>query len=133
MTDLRKITAPFGLLDAETQEALKQAASDGKPMEMFISGPRWTPVQPPAWFDTTVYRVRPEPLAKPSIDWSHVDEKYRYMATDETGDTYLHVTRPEVVSCYWASEDQVTEADTFASFRPGSCHWRDSYVERPHD
>ena len=66
MTDLTKIEKPFGLLDAETQEALK---AHGGPYEYFGSG-EWRAFAAPTpvfdlWF---TYRVKPQP-PKPREFW----------------------------------------------------------------
>lgn len=58
MTDLTAITTPFGLLDRETQEALKAERPN---IEMF-SGTEWSPVLrdwPLA--EALAYRVKPAP------------------------------------------------------------------------
>jgi len=57
MTDLTAITTPFGLLDRETQEALK---AHGGPWEMYV-GDAWADNDEPIWHKATVYRVKPAP------------------------------------------------------------------------
>jgi hypothetical protein len=64
MTDLTAIATPFGLLDRETQEALK--AHDG-PFEMYF-GEGWVEWNSPEWGNTCVYRVKPAP-PKPRDIW----------------------------------------------------------------
>ena len=60
MTDLTKITTPFGLLDKETQDALK---AHGGPWEMYTG--KWNDTSRlPAFFDHVVYRVKPSPLVE---------------------------------------------------------------------
>lgn len=57
--DLTAITTPFGLLDRETQEALK---AHGGPYEMYDGGDAgWQAVTDPSWVDTCTYRVKPAP------------------------------------------------------------------------
>ena len=63
MTDLTKITTPFGLLDAETQEALR---AHGGPYEWWRGA--WEDVEP-MWGKTTTYRVKPQP-PKPREWWA---------------------------------------------------------------
>ena len=58
MTDLAKITTPFGLLDEKTREALK---AHGGPYE-FWAGSEWLEAKP-NWCPEFAYRVRPEPPA----------------------------------------------------------------------
>lgn len=63
--DLTKITTPFGLLDAETQKALK---AHGGPYEIY-DGPDWIEYRGEPWGPLhSVYRVRPEP-PKPREVW----------------------------------------------------------------
>lgn len=66
MTDLTKITTPFGLLDAETQEALM---AHGGPYEVF-TGFRWETSGAPSPAGYMVYRVKPAP-PKPRECWSY--------------------------------------------------------------
>lgn len=56
MTDLTKITTPFGLLDPETQEALK---AHGGPYEVYFSV-GWESVASPFWAINCCYRVKPQ-------------------------------------------------------------------------
>lgn len=68
MTDLTKITTPFGLLDAETQGALK---AHGGPWEFATPEGdwRWRDVDGrPVWSRLNVYRVKPSP-SKPREWW----------------------------------------------------------------
>lgn len=67
MTDLTKITTPFGLLDAETQEALK---AHGGPWEFLNLSGSWNKLVSPAWQLDSTYRVRPAP-PKPRECWSY--------------------------------------------------------------
>lgn len=57
MTDLTKIEKPFGLLDAETQIALREC---GGPWETY-SGERWRNVVLPSFVSDCVYRQKPQP------------------------------------------------------------------------
>lgn len=66
MTDLTKITTPFGLLDAETQKALRE---HGGPYEMFFNEGWRTGA--PVWAGACTYRVKPQP-PKPR-EWWMVD------------------------------------------------------------
>ncbi len=63
--DLTAITTPFGLLDAETQAALK---AHGGPYERFASMGNWVDWPEPDWVPSTVYRVKPQP-PKPREWW----------------------------------------------------------------
>lgn len=70
MTDLTKITTPFGLLDEETQDALM---AHGGPYEYWASIGKWSDVRlNPAWGVATTYRVKPQP-PKPREWWINYD------------------------------------------------------------
>lgn len=56
--DLTALTAPFGLLDEATQEALR---AHGGPYETYGTG-GWHPVSDPAFRSWTAYRVKPSPI-----------------------------------------------------------------------
>lgn len=66
MTDLTKITTPFGLLDDETQKALK---AHGGPYEWYASIDGWIEWSP-NWDYPNTYRVKPSP-PKPRECWSY--------------------------------------------------------------
>ena len=68
---------------------------------------------------------------KPSIDWSHVSEDFRYLAMDECGLPHLFVEKPEPIDVEWTTYALFIYAKHFASFIPGTCDWKDSLVERP--
>jgi len=62
MTDLTKITTPFGLLDAETQEALRHHRNSGGELEVYNNGWREI-VGADFYFGSLVtYRAKPKPL-----------------------------------------------------------------------
>jgi hypothetical protein len=62
MTDLTKITTPYGLLDKDTQEALKTAHSLGKTIQIFDILGKWSEVCNPKFDVALAYRVKPEPV-----------------------------------------------------------------------
>ena len=64
MTDLTALKTPFGLLDAETQAALK---AHGGPYEWW-DGHLWSPYTAPRWSGASTYRVKPAP-PKPREWW----------------------------------------------------------------
>lgn len=130
--DLTKITTPFGLLDEVygegAQEALK---AHGGPYEYFTHEGNWLEA-PAFWMVNLVYRVKPAPLTKPSIDWSHVAPKFKWMAQDENGDAYLYAeSKPDAAHSVWVTEGAFCECSAFPGYTPGTCDWKDSLVERP--
>ena len=72
-------------------------------------------------------------ITKPSIDWSHVNEVFQYLAMDEDGHHYLFIEEPEPgeEEGEWTAYDLYVLAEHFASFVQGTCDWRDSLVKRP--
>ena len=70
-------------------------------------------------------------VTKPSIDWSHVSEDFKYLAMDAGGLHHLYVEEPMLTSSEWATHHLYIYAGHFASFTPGACDWKDSLVKRP--
>jgi len=58
MTDLTKITTPYGLLDEKTKLTLPL---HGGPYEYFSSSGSWHTIHPPSWANNITYRVKPTP------------------------------------------------------------------------
>ena len=73
---------------------------------------------------------KPQEL-KPSIDWSHVNENFQYLAMDSGGLHHLFAEKPDPIAVEWTTHALYIYAEHFASFTPGTCDWRDSLVERP--
>lgn len=125
--DLTAITCPFGLLDDDTQARLK---AHGGPYEFFRADGwfDWSP----AWAGDVVYRVKPAPLTKPSIDWSHVAPEWKWLARDDDGMMWLYEwPQPDCGVYSWKAHGRYADASAFASLTPGMCDWRDSLVRRP--
>ena len=122
--DLTKIDKPFGELDRETKIALFAAWVDGSKIE--YDGDIIYDI---GWYENCVYRVA---VTKPSIDWSHVAPQFKWMATDDSGETWLYDDHPEILGKIWVFNGlDCFEIDAFASFTPGTCDWKDSLVQRP--
>lgn len=68
--------------------------------------------------------------AKPSINWDHVSKDYNYLAEDKDGFVCLYKSKPIIGTSEWLSEN-FHRAAGFASFKPGTCDWKDSLVVRP--
>ena len=69
--------------------------------------------------------------AKPSIDWSHVNENFKWLAMDADGKFHIYTDKPLQGNQQWTTNMPYTPAIYFASFVPGTCDWRDSLVKRP--
>ena len=129
MTDLTKIKKPLGLLKKKTQKALM--AHDG-PIEMYTDS-GWSVVNNPLWTSSYTYRAAPLPATKPSVDWSALDKKWKFMAMDRKGWIYAYSDRPEIDCQEWATPggDHINISGLLTSYKPGTCDWRDSLIERP--
>jgi hypothetical protein len=125
--DIFNITTPFGLLDEETQKALK--GWKGKWSRYYADG--WLETCNPGWVDQTVYKAIPLPATKPSINWDHVSEEWQWLARDSGDVTYLFQERPtlDVSSGEWFGFP--LSYMCLSSFSPGDCGWKDSLVQRP--
>lgn len=73
----------------------------------------------------------PQPT-KPSIDWREVNSEWKWLATDQSGRSYLHKDKPIPFFplAWWTSQQQV-DACVFSSYVAGTCEWYESLVERP--
>ena len=72
-------------------------------------------------------------ITKPSIDWNHVNENFRYLMMDECGQHWLTTNRPTILTTpeRWICGGVAQSAGQFASLIPGTCNWKDSLVKRP--
>jgi len=98
MIDLTKITTPFGLLDAETQQELRDYRG---PIEYYSVYDRW--ISTPKIKNTiTTYRAEPAPVTKPHIPWDFIDKKWLWAARDASGDLYVFPAKPKRMSGTWS-------------------------------
>lgn len=70
-------------------------------------------------------------VTKPSIEWSHVNTHFKWLAQDSNGMYHLYTDKPLQGNRQWTTNLPCTPATHFASFTPGTCDWRDSLVKRP--
>ena len=71
-------------------------------------------------------------VVRPTIDWSHVHTKYRWLAKEPNGSHWLYEKQPYETSYGWKSENgDCTCADGFATLSPGFCDWEDSLIVGP--
>ena len=71
-------------------------------------------------------------VAKPSINWEHVDSKFNYLAEDSNGDAFMYEKEPFVTMTAFGSRGgEIAEAHIFASYTKGTCDWKDSLIKRP--
>ena len=84
-------------------------------------------------FTYPVKVIRDDKATKPSIDWTHVNEKFKWLSVDANGCAYVYENEPKAgVDSYWlCQEGTLYEVNGLASYVPGTCSWEDSLVERP--
>lgn len=72
-------------------------------------------------------------IAKPSINWNHVRREYKFLAEDSDGNAWLYLEEPFLNGGeYWrSSSGEYIKANSYATYTPGTCDWKDSLVERP--
>lgn len=138
MTDLTKIEKPFGLLDKETQDALR--ALQGGWLVYDVNG-NWVDCPDPYFNAMGTYRARPAPLTLDTIDWSHVAPEWKFMARDEDGTPWVFKDRPKAdphdMGGSWQEHRNGPLREgkgsvwNFASYKRGTVAWQDSLVERP--
>ena len=118
-----------------TLEEIKDLFAKYTPgMAVCISSPSnsiHTTNTPPWDFSTYHYSLVETP---PSIDWNHVPEKFKYMATDRDGLTFLYEELPTRDNNEWyvdsEYEGEFEEAECFKSYKPGTVYWKFSLVKR---
>lgn len=97
----------------------------------------WEDIEEPTFssWGMLQYRVKPEIIEKPSINWDHVSDKFNYLALDRKGDiesAWFYTHKP-----FWdygwnsAPGDTVAEATFFKSLNPGNCEPQNSLICRP--
>jgi hypothetical protein len=84
------------------------------------------------WKSTLIERPNRATRLKPSINWEVVPDKYRWLATDENGESWLYQNKPEIHNDRWIDPTgagccPVTKRDDMFV---GKLPWYDSVVER---
>ncbi len=73
-------------------------------------------------------------VVKPSINWEHVRDKYKFLAQDANGNAWLYWEKPLMGDGRWlASRGDCSEADSYASYTPGIIDWKHSLIVRPQE
>lgn len=71
-------------------------------------------------------------VTKPSINWEHVRKDFKFLAQDSNGNAYLYWEKPALSTAGWEpTRGDFAEAQSYASYTPGTCDWQYSLVERP--
>ena len=90
--DLTAITTPFGLLDRETQEAMK---AHGGPWEFLNTSGDWDELESPVWGNNSTYRVKPAP-PKPREWWLCAGRSWSSEVDARSYAQTLHSTAREI-------------------------------------
>lgn len=133
--DIYTNRVPWSLLTEDEKAALN--AHNGEfeffnPMAEKWSEVKHSAISPRAPY-TICRAVKPAP-SKPSIDWSHVAPKYKWLARGADGVGVLYSSKPEKHgNCWWVELGFRTLclASPFATYSPGDCDWCDSLISRP--
>jgi len=74
------------------------------------------------------YRIVKTPI---TLDWSHLDAAFIYVAKDEDGDVCAFKTEPEVYSDVWRTGGlSILLSGRFSSVNPGTVPWDESLITR---
>lgn len=135
--DLTKIDKPFGELDRETKGALLLAEYEGARLEFR------DPNSTLPWCEVLycsemsahlMYRVKPVPLTKDTIDWSQVADGWDYCMRRPLGaigeaQPFLFRTKPTGSELTYTIPGLALV--TQSSYVRGTCDWKDSLLIRP--
>ena len=142
------VTLPtFGNLSREKQLELINAALDGHILEVMhtYEGSRWMLIFDDDDEDSllsfdrnSIYRIKPVPLTKPSINWDHVHPDFKWMARDSDGSACVYEVMPYIDETEWIVYTKGwkrlptwVKCEAFVSYEAGTCEPKDSLVERP--
>ena len=125
-------------LPIDEQKSLLWSHHKKIPMEYWNTGREtWVPPMLHSLSPNVAYRLSPK---KPSINWSHVGDKWNYMARDSFGGVYLYINRPVFktgTAGYWYNSDDDDDGNclfvspvTYASYESGVVDWKDSLIQR---
>ena len=72
-------------------------------------------------------------VTKPSIDWTQIKDKYKWLAVDVNNRAYVYVKEPISDSiAYWCSSGATYFCvNGLVSYSRGTCDWKDSLIQRP--
>ena len=127
--DLTKIETVYGLLPEEVQKSLMACDC----VEYYYDGVWWQVGGRSRLNRNHAYRAKRMPPTKPSIDWSQVNPRFKWLARDNDCDScYLYEDEPILKDWSWrSSTGWECRAEVFASLTLGPCAWKDSLVKRP--
>ena len=117
-------------IESETPYPLIVKFADGGGDTYMTSGKSHVNNKNPSLYTYPVEVVKK--VVRPTIDWSHVHTKYRWLTKEPGGSHWLYEKQPYKTDYGWESEDgDCICADGFATLSPGFCDWEDSLIVGP--
>lgn len=131
MTDLTKIEKLFGMLDEETQAALR-ALPKGE-VQVFNFNGIWKDLANPKWTKNMVYRQKPKPpaLVVPNAVWAVLPPEYKWAAGDADGEVYAHDMQPTRSSLHWDLNERSAQINRLVGVTFDKERWTESLIQRP--
>jgi len=125
MTALTKIEKPFGLLDKETQDALRAHAGS---IEVFDET-QWAHIDCPSFFPTHSYRAAPAKLP----EWpAGLRPEWKWIAMEQTGEIWAYDTKPKIVDLFWsATGGHITSVDQLIDISFDGIPGEQAIIQRP--
>ena len=124
-----------GIVDAiesETPYPINVKFADGGGDTYMTNGKSHVNYENPSLYPYPVEVVKK--VVKPSINWEHVRDKYKFLAQDTNGNAWLYWEKPLMGDGRWlASRGDCSEADSYASYTPGIVDWKHSLIVRPQE
>ncbi|MBB3256892.1 hypothetical protein [Paraburkholderia sp. WP4_3_2] len=132
-----KLNKRFGEVNLCDQALAFALWKTGHPIQYRHDDGIWRTSDQPLWGSSMVYRLlaKVELTTMPSIDWTAVSPRLKWLTQDLSGVMILFEKKPYANSFNgsWTTGcvGHLTHADNFASAKQCRGHWRDLIVERP--
>lgn len=116
--------------------AVMQAFEDGKPIEfrdVSLAHARWMRINLPSWnWQHLDYRVSGTPM---TIPWEALSRDVIGAARDRSGNIYAYTSeKPKAIRGTWipgSDSDIYWIDDLLIGVDPGTCDWKDSWIDNP--
>jgi hypothetical protein len=124
MIDLTKIEKPFGLLDKETQSALR-----GYKGTIEVYGSKgWVSADCPSFFPRCAYRAKPLTLP----EWpTGLRPEWKWIAMDECGRIFAYQDKPERLWNVWGEDGKCIRIEQLIDISFDGIPWREAIIQRP--
>lgn len=110
---------------AEIESRLKLCGYKGWSNISLFGEPTWN-------WSASDYRIAPS-TTPDTLDWSHVAPEFKWMARDADDRAFVYENEPSPDSFrFTVNKGEFQQIDgLLASYKRGTCDWRDSLVKRP--